>query len=635
MAETPPEFIAHRAQILWQIGLVSMARTQWGYCIDTLSESAVLFERLDERTLAARIHQSLGTAYDQIGSPVEAEKHRMLALRGLGQQSSSRLQMLLTSLSLTAARDEDWPTAVSVFGLAIDVAKRVDDPLTEVSSRLRRARLHVRMNDRVAALADLNAARAGLHRVREPEYRLFLEANAMSIEAALASPESAIRLLTGAVDFHRARGQRMFLSELLLERGRAFRRIGDDTRAAEDFEQGVSELESRRETLAVDDRMGIFHEADGLFEEAIALALKNRRPKRAFDYAERARARALLDALGVVWQPLRAEDLPEDSVLLEYVTRADRIEIFVVDRSGVRVVERPVERVDLVAECAELVNAASAGDVARLRRAGRALHRRLVEPVEVEIIDKRNVVFVPDPKMGNVPFAALVDAGGRFLIERYPIEVVPSAAAFARLASERTRVDEPRTLIVTGADEGEPLPATEREADRVAAVYRRVTRLSRDLATRNAFAREAMRANVIHFAGHAAAGGAGGRDGYLRLKGGDAVDGQLGFREIAAMRLRNTDVVVLAACSTAAGEIRSSEGTISVARAFLAAGVPSVIATMWPIEDELAADFFPVIHGHISRGLAPAEALRAAQLDWIQRGNESAALWTAVQLVGH
>jgi len=89
---------------------------------------------------------------------------------------------------------------------------------------------------------------------------------------------------------------------------------------------------------------------------------------------------------------------------------------------------------------------------------------------------------------------------------------------------------------------------------------------------------------------------------------------------------------VLAACATAAGEVRATEGPISVARAFLAAGVPTVIATLHPIDDEQAAEFFPRLHEHIARGLPPAAALRATQNEWIRRG--IADFWTDVEVFG-
>jgi CHAT domain-containing protein len=72
----------------------------------------------------------------------------------------------------------------------------------------------------------------------------------------------------------------------------------------------------------------------------------------------------------------------------------------------------------------------------------------------------------------------------------------------------------------------------------------------------------------------------------------------------------------------------------SVAHGFLSAGAASVIATLWPIDDAAAARFFPRVHRRLARGVPPAEALRAAQLESMQRGDVPASLWAAVQNIG-
>jgi len=98
--------------------------------------------------------------------------------------------------------------------------------------------------------------------------------------------------------------------------------------------------------------------------------------------------------------------------------------------------------------------------------------------------------------------------------------------------------------------------------------------------------------------------------------------------------LRRTRLVVLAACGTARGRQRPGQTNISVARAFLSAGVPTVVATLWPIDDGPAADFFPRFHRHLVRGQSAAEALRAAQLESIQLPDTPPSLWAAVQIIG-
>jgi CHAT domain-containing protein len=631
LADSPPDLVAHRAQVLWQIGLVDLAEAEWGTCIDTLTESVATFERLDERMYAATVRQILATAYERIGNRSASWKHRMIALKDLARRPTTHVEIMLRQLAVNAAANGDLPEAVSLFSLAIDAARRVDDPPTEVQTLTSRATLHLRVNDRAAAATDLRNARSLLQRITEPSYRRLLEAYISEVEA-VASPNPAVTVeaLTRAIEFHRTQGFRMWLPHLMLERGRALLAMNDEKRARADFESGIAELESRRETLSRgEDRWEIFHDADELFAAAIALSLKHRETERAFRYAERARARALLEALGA-WPSVTLDNIPAGTTIVEYAIQPKSIVTFVIDSQGVRAVEQTVDRATLAGEIADLRHAAMQSDRVALRRAGRVLYRRLIEPVEPLLTSSRKLVFVPDPRLEGIPFAALVDGSGKYLIATHAIAMSPSAAVHAQLAKASRARTFRNAIVVTGGEDLGTLAAVEGEAAAVSACYRHGDRLTRELATIEAFRQRAPSADVIHFAGHAAESTDVEGGGHLLL-----TNGRLHAREIASLHLPRTSIVVLAACGTGAGEIRSTEGTISLARAFLAASVPSVVGTLWSIEDGDAAEFFPLVHRNLARGLPPAEAVRAAQIEYIEKPRSSIRLWSGVQVLGN
>src|SRR5205085_10079454 len=148
-----------------------------------------------------------------------------------------------------AASENDWAASASSFTLAGEMARMVDDPPTHVETLTHRAIVHLRMKDQAAALADLAGARSQLSRVRVHEFRRLLEVNINSVDAMMEPNRSrAIAQLTDAIDFHRTNGRRMYLPELFMLRGRAQLASGDSAAAGADFESGVAELESRRET---------------------------------------------------------------------------------------------------------------------------------------------------------------------------------------------------------------------------------------------------------------------------------------------------------------------------------------------------------------------------------------------------
>lgn len=98
------------------------------------------------------------------------------------------------------------------------------------------------------------------------------------------------------------------------------------------------------------------------------------------------------------------------------------------------------------------------------------------------------------------------------------------------------------------------------------------------------------------------------------------------------MQLGATRLVVLSACSTAAGRLSASEGATSLARSFLAAGVPAVVASLWDVDDLAASRLLVKFHRRIRAGDDPVKALRTVQLS--ELGTAPPAEWAAFQLIG-
>jgi CHAT domain-containing protein len=647
LATSPAAFPAYRAQIQWQLGLVYASGGRWGAAIQSLSESIAGFEGLGERKYATTVREILAEVYDRIGDPHTAWNHRLIALREIGQAESSRLQIAVDAIARAAALNRQWPVSASFLALELEMAHNSGDDVRFIETLLFRAGVEERMAQPDAARADLASATEMMPRVRDATVRERVEADGLAVAAFLSTnPADSAALLTRAIEYHRTRGRRMFLPELLLQRGRAMAKLGRGDAAAADFEQGIVELEQQRGSLDFGSaRLGMFVSADELFEEALSLALEHGDDSLAFQYSERGRARLLLESVGESWPPAMPDAGTSDAVVIEYAALPAKLVIFVVDRGKIHTVQQTVSRTALKDAVALLVRSAAAGDDAQFRRGAAALYNHIVAPVSASLPAERTIVFVPDNNLDGIPFAALIDASGRYLVEQHAVIVAPSAGVFARLsarlaAPSTARRSDPRLLVIAGppaiAGGSQTLSAADREARDVAAPYGSLAAVAppdmdRDM-DRSGFEARVSAAEIVHFVGHAVAS-ANGRGAALVVSRLPGVAGSLDTHEIASLRLRQTRVVVLAACSSSRGEELAGEGTISVARGFLAAGVPSVVATLWPIEDGASADFFPRLHRHLAAGVAPAQALRRAQLEGIRQG-EPLAMWAAVQLLG-
>lgn len=114
-------------------------------------------------------------------------------------------------------------------------------------------------------------------------------------------------------------------------------------------------------------------------------------------------------------------------------------------------------------------------------------------------------------------------------------------------------------------------------------------------------------------------------------------DGWLSAYEIFNLKL-NADLVVLSACETGLGKEVKGDGLMSLTRAFMHAGAPSVVVSLWSVDDKSTADLLIAFYRHLRQPpngekISYAEALRQAQLDSIRKGN-SPYHWAPFVLLG-
>jgi CHAT domain-containing protein len=116
-------------------------------------------------------------------------------------------------------------------------------------------------------------------------------------------------------------------------------------------------------------------------------------------------------------------------------------------------------------------------------------------------------------------------------------------------------------------------------------------------------------------------------------------DGILTALEITGMDLYGTELVVLSACDTGVGEIKTGEGVFGLRRAFALAGAKNLLMSLWPVGDEITANQMKAFYRNLQT-LPPAEALRQAQLETIKElkaqydGMAPPSLWAPFILQG-
>jgi CHAT domain-containing protein len=199
---------------------------------------------------------------------------------------------------------------------------------------------------------------------------------------------------------------------------------------------------------------------------------------------------------------------------------------------------------------------------------------------------------------------------------RRPAAAPHRARRLLALGDPRSGAPPTVALPAERSDELGPLPEARREVHELAELYGDdAVALVGEQATERAFKERAEAATVLHLATHGLLEDRAPLYSALLLAAheGDGEDGLLEVREIAELRL-GARLAVLSACETAGGTIRPGEGVIGLWWALLAAGVPVAVVSDWSVDSAATAELMVRLHRELLAGVAPAEALRRAQL---------------------
>jgi CHAT domain-containing protein len=242
----------------------------------------------------------------------------------------------------------------------------------------------------------------------------------------------------------------------------------------------------------------------------------------------------------------------------------------------------------------------------------RQLYDLLLRPLEAHIGDRRLAV-VPHRAMHYAPFHALHD-GQRHVIERREVCAAPSAAVLLHClrAPAPTPGRSPRALLIGVPDARAPRVRDEVLA--VAPLFDRPIILLESQATLAALRSHAPRADILHLACHGQFRPDNPLFSSLRL-----ADSWLTVRDAYTLDL-HCGLVVLSACETGVNTVAPGDELIGLARGFFSAGSPSVLVSLWTVDDEATARLMQRFYERLLAGDGPATALRAAQRDLLADG---------------
>lgn len=451
----------------------------------------------------------------------------------------------------------------------------------------------------------------------------------------------------------------------------------NDTSAAKHQLATLLELmnKHRAKILEEENRDNFFDAEQSVYDLGIDLAYSRMQDRElSFAYAEASRARSLLDSISAGAQVVKRGDkfdlllqaaaqplplaqiqahIPDGARLIQYAVLDDKLLIWVVSRDGAQAISMPLSQAaltDLVNRFLGVLRGAREAELAEMGRLARELFDQLISPVEGLLGGCRMLIIAPDKILNRLPWDALISpASNQFLLESYMVIFTPSATLFALcsdLAMQKADARSEHVLSIGDPDFDrnaypglDPLAGAEDEAIKIADLYSSSSLLVGPEAGESAVRGELARADVAHFAGHCLVKGRSALHSSLVLakqKGFGADDGLLQAHEIYGLKLPRMRLAVLSACQTGVEHYYRGEGMIGLARAFLGARVPVVVASLWAVDSDATAELMIEFHRHRKSGRVPTvEALWHAKRSLLQKAHYSHPMyWAAFQVIG-
>ncbi|HTG92366.1 MAG TPA: CHAT domain-containing tetratricopeptide repeat protein [Pyrinomonadaceae bacterium] len=307
----------------------------------------------------------------------------------------------------------------------------------------------------------------------------------------------------------------------------------------------------------------------------------------------------------------------------------------------------------------------------------RLVDAKVLQPIRESLLGVNQLLVSPDGELNLIPFACLRDEHGKYLVERYEVTYLTSGRELLRTNVARVSKTEPvifadpvfgsshfaeatqahastskvRVSNVTGRSRKQveessnrqfvPLSGTAAEAMSIKDLFPDATLLTGTAATESAI-KQLNAPRILHIATHGfffpdspnvsrseaqpnsinnpllrsglALAGANVRSG--------TDDGILTALEATAINLWGTKLVVLSACDTGIGEVRTGEGVYGLRRAFALAGAETVVMSLWPASDYTSRKFMTSYYTRLKEGMGRGAALRRVQLEMLSRNNQ-------------
>ncbi|HEY1354605.1 MAG TPA: CHAT domain-containing tetratricopeptide repeat protein, partial [Ktedonobacteraceae bacterium] len=263
------------------------------------------------------------------------------------------------------------------------------------------------------------------------------------------------------------------------------------------------------------------------------------------------------------------------------------------------------------------------------------LYLLLIAPVQALLPAQDGLLtIVPYGPLHGLPFHALFD-GTHFLIEHFQMHYVPASSLLdlehTQCAPVTADGDACASPLIMGYSGNGRLQHALKEATLLASLLQGRCYLEEE-ATVARLEREGPGSSVIHIATHGHSRPDAPNFSSLLL-----ADGQLNAIDAFTLRLQGCELVTLSGCETGLSLSSGGDEQLGLGRAFLAAGVCSLVMSLWPVEDQMTGELMACFYRNLLQGQRKVQALCSAQREFLAHTHTPYAhpyFWAAFRLVG-
>jgi CHAT domain-containing protein len=685
--------------VLNNIGKVHEGLGQYPQALEFYQRALTIRQEVGDQTGEAFTLTDLGLINTSLGQYSQAEKFFQKSLdifKKIGDQR--RAALTLNAMGVYYRTIDQYPKALESYEQALNIFIKIGERRGKGTSLNNIGDFRRNQGEYSQAQKIFQQALAIFKEVGNKEGEGVALSNIGRVYAHQAQYPQALKFFGEALAIFKQVGDKASEARTLRYIGSAFYQSGKFAEAEKTLRDGMEVLETLRTKLSDANKISIFETQTATYRLLQQVLIAQNKTNEALEISERGRSRAFVELLTSRLSTKNSDQIAElpvakptisllqkiakqqNATLVQYSiiyddlkidgkqqTKQSELYIWVIKPTGEITFRKSdlkplwqkenTTLAELVTTSRESIGVTERGGIIPEPVKGvnqtkrlQQLHQLLITPI-ADLFPKKEterVVFIPQSELFLVPFPALQDEKGKYLIEKHTILTAPSIQVLdlthkQRIASKKSGIGKGEILVVGNPtmpknpitdEQLTSLPGAEREAIKIAKLLN-TQEITGSKATKIAIVQKMLKARIIHFATHGLVDDfkGFGVPGAIAFASSGKDNGFLTSGEILDLKL-NAELIVLSACNTGKGRI-TGDGVVGLSRSLISAGVPSIVVSLWSVGDDSTSLLMTEFYKNMQQKQDKATALRQAMLTTMKHKNyQNPYHWAAFTLIG-